>query len=148
VRLRSALHRDGLRFRKNVLLRVEGLAVRPDIVFPGRRVAVFVDGCFWHRCPQHGESPRSNVSYWEAKLARNAARDHAVNTALTAAGWRVVRIWEHTPVDDAVVEIQAVLAAAPTPDPVQVPRRPPRRPATHDSDRAVRSDQDTGVLPS
>lgn len=68
---------------------------RPDFVFQKDRVAVFVDGCFWHGCPQHGRKPDSNKRYWNAKIARNKARDRAVTLALKSAGWRVVRIWEH-----------------------------------------------------
>lgn len=97
VALRSELHRRGLRFRKDHPIRVEGRRpIRPDVVFTRARVAVFVDGCFWHRCPKHGNDPRSNSSYWGPKLARNVERDREVNTRLAAAGWRVVRIWEHS----------------------------------------------------
>lgn len=95
VRLRSELHRRGLRFRKNYLIRLESLTVRPDIVFTKRQVAVFVDGCFWHRCPEHGVSPRSNSRYWEQKLDHNVQRDRAVTTRLQGGGWIVVRLWEH-----------------------------------------------------
>jgi DNA mismatch endonuclease, patch repair protein len=100
--LRSALHRAGLRFRKNYRIRTVGGSVRPDIVFPGKRVAVFVDGCFWHGCPTHGNQPVTNAFYWAAKLERNRRRDIYVNTALRADGWQVVRLWEHTPLDHAV----------------------------------------------
>lgn len=97
VDLRSALHRAGLRFRKDFAVRPdEGRVIRVDVAFPRARVAVFVDGCFWHRCPKHGNDPRSNSSYWGPKLARNVERDREVNTRLAAAGWRVVRIWEHS----------------------------------------------------
>jgi DNA mismatch endonuclease (patch repair protein) len=105
VRLRSELHRRGVRFRKNLLIRLGSLNVRPDIVFTPQRVAVFVDGCFWHRCPEHGVQPKSNVSYWSAKLDRNVRRDHLVTSALTEAGWRSVRVWEHQGVDEAADEV-------------------------------------------
>ena len=88
VALRSALHRMGLRFRKDLLLRVGGLRVHPDVVFTRARVAVFVDGCFWHGCPTHATKPKSNQGYWGPKLAANEARDRRVNAALGAAGWR------------------------------------------------------------
>jgi len=92
--LRSALHALGLRFYKN--RRPEPtIACRADIVFPTARLAVFVDGCFWHRCPLHGVSPRANSPYWTAKLDRNVARDRRNEKALLAAGWEVVRVWEH-----------------------------------------------------
>jgi DNA mismatch endonuclease (patch repair protein) len=95
VALRSELHRRGLRFRKDLPVRVPGRIVRPDVTFPRARVAVFVDGCFWHCCPIHGNQPRSNTDYWRAKLARNVARDRVVDNALQADGWTVVRAWEH-----------------------------------------------------
>jgi DNA mismatch endonuclease (patch repair protein) len=67
---------------------------KPDFVFRRERVAVFVDGCFWHGCPRHGTMPRNNREFWKAKLARNAARDREVTRALREAGWRVLRVWE------------------------------------------------------
>ena len=105
IRLRSALHRAGLRFRKNRAVVVDGARVRPDIVFGPARVAVFVDGCFWHSCPEHGTSPRSNVNYWSPKLARNVERDRWVNEALRGAGWTVFRVWEHEDPDEAAALI-------------------------------------------
>ena len=97
--LRRALHRRGYRFRKDYRLDLEGARVRPDIAFTARRVAVFVDGCFWHACPDHGSKPAANVWYWEPKLRRNVERDRAADAALAAAGWDVVRIWEHAPLE-------------------------------------------------
>jgi DNA mismatch endonuclease (patch repair protein) len=95
LQIRSLLHRAGLRFRVDRRISVGGVACRPDIVFTRARVAVFVDGCFWHGCPQHGELPRANRAFWEEKLRRNAERDRRQDAALSAAGWRVVRVWEH-----------------------------------------------------
>lgn len=95
VALRSHLHRRGLRFRKDLLVRVEGLRVHPDVVFTKAKVAVFVDGCFWHGCPTHATTPKSNTSYWGPKLAANGMRDRRVDAALAAGGWTVIRIWEH-----------------------------------------------------
>ena len=66
---------------------------KPDFVFRRERVAVFVDGCFWHGCPRHGTMPASNRAFWKAKFARNAARDREVTRTLRRAGWRVVRVW-------------------------------------------------------
>jgi DNA mismatch endonuclease (patch repair protein) len=94
VRLRSVLHRRGLRFRKHVAP-LAGLRCQADLVFPGARVAVFVDGCFWHGCPVHGRTPRSNTDYWQAKIERNRRRDERNNGLLAEAGWTVVRVWEH-----------------------------------------------------
>jgi DNA mismatch endonuclease (patch repair protein) len=110
VQLRSALHRKGLRFRKNLLIRLSTLRVRPDIAFPGRKVAVFVDGCFWHRCPEHGVAPRSNPGYWGPKLARNVARDRQVDAELGREGWIVVRTWEHADVERTAKTIRAMLS--------------------------------------
>lgn len=70
-------------------------AVQPDFVFPRQKLAVFVDGCFWHACPLHATRPRQNAVFWRRKLAANRERDRRVNLALRRAGWRVLRIWEH-----------------------------------------------------
>jgi DNA mismatch endonuclease (patch repair protein) len=103
VRLRHALFHLGYRYRKDLQLRLDtGTRVRPDIVFTARKVAVFVDGCFWHVCPEHGRQPTTNEWYWTPKLKRNMDRDRAANDALRAAGWTVVRIWEHEPLPTAV----------------------------------------------
>ena len=67
---------------------------KPDFVFRGERVAVFVDGCFWHGCPRHATKPVNNRAFWKAKFARNAKRDRDVTRTLRTAGWRVLRIWE------------------------------------------------------
>lgn len=88
-----------------------GVKVRPDIVFTRQRIAVFVDGCFWHRCPEHTSSPRSNQAYWLPKLKANVARDERVTAALGADGWRVERIWEHVPLDEAVGLVEAAVRA-------------------------------------
>jgi DNA mismatch endonuclease (patch repair protein) len=84
-----------LRFRKDALVSAGEVRVRVDILFRRARVAVFVDGCFWHRCPTHGSQPRSNSEYWLRKLSANAERDARVNAALSNEGWTVVRAWEH-----------------------------------------------------
>lgn len=93
--VRSLLHGAGLRFFVDRPLRLAGRTVRPDIVFPRARVAIFVDGCFWHACPEHGTRPQHNKRYWTPKLRRNVERDRAVDAALVAEGWRVERHWEH-----------------------------------------------------
>jgi DNA mismatch endonuclease (patch repair protein) len=108
--LRRALHRLGYRFRKDYRLDLAtGRRVRPDIVFTRRRIAVFVDGCFWHACPEHGSKPAVNQGYWNPKLQRNTERDRAADAALELAGWQVVRLWEHVPLDDAVTAVVAAL---------------------------------------
>jgi DNA mismatch endonuclease (patch repair protein) len=70
-------------------------------VFAGARVAVFVDGCFWHSCPEHATAPKANSAWWSAKLAANVARDRDTDQRLAEDGWKVVRIWEHESVVDA-----------------------------------------------
>ena len=106
VVLRSELHRRGLRFRKHLLVMTDPRPIRPDIVFTNRRLAIFVDGCFWHGCPDHGTQPRSNQLYWQAKLKRNHDRDVATCAALKCAGWEVLRFWEHEPVAAAATMIE------------------------------------------
>jgi DNA mismatch endonuclease, patch repair protein len=107
--LRSTLHRRGFRFRKHARV-LPALRCRPDVVFPTEKVAVFIDGCFWHGCPDHARQPKRNSDYWRAKIERNKARDLRNDAALTDAGWKVIRAWEHEPVDhiaDLVVEFVA-----------------------------------------
>jgi DNA mismatch endonuclease (patch repair protein) len=109
--LRRALHALGYRYRKDYRLDLAGgVRVRPDIVFTARRVAVFVDGCFWHCCPEHGTQPTANTWYWEPKLRRNVERDRAADAALSEAGWTVVRLWEHESLDAAVAEVASALS--------------------------------------
>jgi DNA mismatch endonuclease (patch repair protein) len=115
VALRSELHRRGLRFRKDLPLRAPGRVVRPDVAFTRARVAIFVDGCFWHVCPVHGNQPRVNTDYWRPKLARNVARDRAVDSALQAAGWRVLRAWEHEPPASVADRVEAMLGVTGAP---------------------------------
>lgn len=101
MNLRSALHARGLRYRLH--RRVEGVSV--DILFPGPKVAVFVDGCFWHNCPRHGTTPKTNREYWLPKLEENRRRDERQNDTLRQAGWHVIRVWEHDckpPSDDLI----------------------------------------------
>lgn len=108
--LRSLLHKRGYRFRTDYLIEVRDCRVRADIAFPSRKVAVFVDGCFWHGCDVHGTSPRVNEHYWRPKLARNHERDRRVDERLAGAGWTVVRIWEHVPPAEAADLVrQAIL---------------------------------------
>jgi len=105
--LRSELWRRGLRYRVDtgILERRR----RVDIVFTRSRVAVFVDGCFWHGCGDHGSLPKSNREWWEMKLAANAARDAAANDDLSRAGWLVMRVWEHESVTSAADAIEAAV---------------------------------------
>lgn len=105
MRLRRELHRRGLRYL--VGRRPESsVRRRADLVFTRARVAVFVDGCFWHACPEHGTWPRSNQDWWRAKLQRNRERDRDTDTRLADAGWAVVRVWEHEPSQDAADRVE------------------------------------------
>lgn len=90
LRLRRALWAKGLRYRLG-----RDVHGRPDVVFKGARVAVFVDGCFWHSCPIHGVQPKGNTEFWRIKLAKNVERDRVVTQTLRREGWRVLRFWEH-----------------------------------------------------
>ena len=112
VALRSILHRNGFRFRKDYPLNMNGQRCRPDIVFPRRRIAIFVDGCFWHRCPEHFVAPRKNNAYWSSKMERNVKRDLRNNEVLIADGWNVVRVWEHVGTEDALEFIKEVMQSA------------------------------------
>jgi DNA mismatch endonuclease (patch repair protein) len=105
VLVRRLLHRRGLRFRKDFRIPLGTTGVRADVVFTRQRIAIFVDGCFWHGCPDHCRMPASNRGYWEAKIGRNVERDKWTDSQLRAAGWRVVRIWEHEDAEAAVDRI-------------------------------------------
>jgi DNA mismatch endonuclease (patch repair protein) len=104
--LRKALWTAGLRYRlKNKL------PGKPDIVFAAAKVAVFVDGCFWHGCPLHGRIPKSNQPFWVGKFTHNIARDLATEAALAAQGWRVMRFWEHEVEQDLISCVFKILQA-------------------------------------
>lgn len=105
--LRSQLHRRGRRFR--VHYPVAGTRRTVDIAFPRLRVAVFVDGCFWHGCPSHGTTPKANGAWWRDKIAANVARDRDTDTKLEQRGWRVVRVWEHENVEASADRVDAAL---------------------------------------
>lgn len=94
LRIRSALWRMGARFRVDVRP-VPDLARRADIVFTRARIAVFIDGCFWHGCRKHRQPPIANADWWARKLARNTERDVDTSRRLRDAGWTVLRFWEH-----------------------------------------------------
>ncbi|MFC9874349.1 very short patch repair endonuclease [Nocardia salmonicida] len=106
--LRRELHRAGLRYFVD-RPPIKGQRRRADVVFPRLRIAVYVDGCFWHRCPAHATDPKNNAQWWADKLAGNVARDRATDAALTAAGWRVVRVWEHEDAHTAAERITALV---------------------------------------
>lgn len=111
LRLRKSLWASGLRYRIHYTL-----PGKPDIVFVSARVAVFVDGCFWHRCPLHGVLPKSNADYWRKKLNNNVRRDREVDAKLASMDWKVLRFWEHEVNDDVqavVADIQKQLGGTP-----------------------------------
>jgi DNA mismatch endonuclease, patch repair protein len=102
--IRSLLHARGLRFRIHRRL-LTGSRREVDVVFPGAKVAVFVDGCFWHGCPEHGTWPRNNAEFWRDKIEGNVRRDRDTDARLEADGWTVVRVWEHEAPTDAAARI-------------------------------------------
>ena len=108
--LRRALHARGWRFRVDIAP-LPGLRRRADIVFTRQRVAVYIDGCFWHGCPTHGTTPRNNRAWWVAKLQANATRDRNTDERLQAAGWTAIRAWEHTPLIEEVELVESALRA-------------------------------------
>ncbi|WP_072802793.1 very short patch repair endonuclease [Rhodococcoides yunnanense] len=105
IALRRELHRRGLRYFVD-RAPLKGMRRRADVVFPRRRVAVYVDGCFWHSCPIHATKPRNNAQWWADKLAANVARDRDTDRLLAAEGWTVLRIWEH---EDPVAAAELVV---------------------------------------
>jgi len=105
--LRRELHGRGLRYLVDVAP-IPGRR-RADLVFRGPKVAVFIDGCFWHACPEHATFPKSNREWWADKLAANFARDRDTDRRLAEAGWRVVRVWEHVAPSDAARIVERVL---------------------------------------
>src|SRR5262249_14274935 len=106
--LRSAVHALGLRYRVSTRPLTD-VRLTADLVFRVAKVAVFMDGCFWHGCPEHGTWVATNSTYWADKISRNQQRDVRINDLLTKAGWLVVRIWEHEPPQEAALHIAAVV---------------------------------------
>lgn len=105
--LRKALWRLGYRYR--VKNRLPG---KPDVVFPLYRIVVFVDGCFWHKCPDHFVQPKTRASFWQSKIDANVERDHKNSETLKSQGWRVIRIWEHeirSSLEDSVARVVKAL---------------------------------------
>lgn len=112
VALRRELHRRGARYFVD-RAPLPKLRRRADLVFPRRRVAVYVDGCFWHSCPEHATFPKNNAEWWAEKLAGNVARDRDTDARLAAAGWTVVRVWEHEPAAAAADLVMRIVTSAP-----------------------------------
>jgi DNA mismatch endonuclease, patch repair protein len=114
IALRRELHRRGLRYFVD-RAPVKGMRRRADVVFPRRKLAVYVDGCFWHSCPVHATKPRNNAQWWADKLAANVARDRNTDERLDAEGWTVLRVWEHESAVDAADKVEGILRT-PSPD--------------------------------
>ena len=108
VALRRELHRRGLRYFVD-RAPLKGMRRRADVVFPRRKVAVYVDGCFWHSCPIHATQPRNNAQWWADKLSANVARDRNTDERLEAEGWTVVRVWAHEPAADVAEKVAQAL---------------------------------------
>jgi DNA mismatch endonuclease (patch repair protein) len=108
TKLRSLLHNLGLRFRVDVAA-IAGVRSRPDIVFRRSRVAVFVNGCFWHGCKEHRTIPKNNSNWWANKLAATADRDHRTDLLLQSNGWVSVRVWEHADLNRAARDIHQLV---------------------------------------
>jgi DNA mismatch endonuclease (patch repair protein) len=119
--VRRRLHARGVRYRVDVRP-CAGTRARGDLVWKGRRLVVFLDGCFWHACPSCGHLPGANREWWAAKLAGNAARDRRVDAVLRGEGWRVLRFWEHED-PDAVADAICAALGRPPPAPSRAPPR-------------------------
>lgn len=102
--LRTALWKKGIRYRRNTKL-----PGKPDIVLPKEKIAIFIDGCFWHGCPLHSRIPKSNVEYWGKKISRNRERDRETAKALQQDGWTVVRFWGHEILEDSEKVVSQIL---------------------------------------
>lgn len=104
LQVRSLLHQNGLRYRVN-RRPVSSIRRTADIVFGPTKIAVMLDGCFWHRCPEHATDPKRNAEWWNAKFQRTVERDQETNELLAAAGWLVLRYWEHEDADQIADDI-------------------------------------------
>jgi DNA mismatch endonuclease (patch repair protein) len=109
--LRSELHRRGFRYRVDVAP-IKTIRRRADVVFTKRRVAVFVDGCFWHGCPVHGTWPKHNADWWRTKIETNRRRDRDTDRRLSQLGWTILRVWEHEDATEAADRVERALRAA------------------------------------
>ena len=111
ILVRSLLHRQGLRFRVHSKI-ISSIRLWADISFPRQRVAVFIDGCFWHGCPAHCQHSKSNVRFWRHKLERNRERDVQMTALLRSLGWTVLRYWEHEPADTVARKVASRVRVA------------------------------------
>lgn len=110
--LRRLVHATGLRYRV-AAKPLPGMRRTADLLFRPTRVAVFIDGCYWHGCPEHFVPPKTNPEYWREKIARNIQRDHDTDAKLAAAGWLVLRFWEHQPPEECARKVCDAVARRP-----------------------------------
>jgi len=120
--VRRALHARGYRYRVDMRPSTE-IRSRADIVFTRQKIAVFIDGCFWHRCPTHATTPKTNSGYWLPKLKRNAERDLEVTESLRSLGWTVLRFWEHELPREVVEQVEAAWFAQAAKSPITLHHR-------------------------
>jgi len=106
--VRRLIHARGMRYRVDARP-LASLNRRADLVFVGPKVALFIDGCFWHGCPEHSSIPKTNSDYWAPKIARNVERDKDTTEKLEAAGWRVLRAWEHEEARSVADRVEAAV---------------------------------------
>lgn len=116
VRVRRLVHAMGLRYRVNARPSAD-LPRTADLMFSGARVAVFIDGCFWHGCPEHYTAPASNSEFWRGKVERNRARDSDTTRRLSDEGWRVMRFWTHEDPLGVAETIREAVLSGPRPAP-------------------------------
>ncbi len=109
IAVRSILHARGLRFRVDYPIRTAERTIRVDIAFPRVKLAILIDGCFWHGCPEHGTMPTRNRDYWEPKITRNRERDLHQTELLSETGWRALRFWTHEHPDEICNQILGAL---------------------------------------
>ena len=133
LKIRRLLYSSGMRYRVD-RAPIAGLRRRADILFGPARVAVFIDGCFWHSCPEHGSRPKANSARWQAKLLRNLQRDRDTDQRIQNAGWVVVRVWEHEEPTAAAARITATVRS--------------RQPRARGDRRQQTSDSSSGPSPS
>jgi len=107
IKYRSALHKSGYRFRKDYLIYLPERNIHIDIAFPSIKLAVFIDGCYWHGCPLHYKVPKHNKSYWRKKILKNKRRDNEVNRILLNNKWKIVRIWEHERLEKCIGKLSS-----------------------------------------
>ena len=110
--VRRLLHAQGLRYRVDAPLPIEGVRRRADLLFTRAKIAVFVDGCYWHACPVHGTAPKANREWWSDKLSVNVARDRDTDVRLQELGWTALRIWEHEDPAHAAARVAAAISAS------------------------------------